>query len=221
MIWENTEYTIGDIVFFDWEDNSEIDHVAIVSEVWPSGKPKSLIDATGKINFNPSGLTGELPWLAFHDTTVRGHARWNGLFTANPITQPELPILQNSILTTGTDVTFYSILQSGERIANQPLTDVRNLNWEVISSMPLDTMNIRMYINIMKADKQEPETLITSQIYNNGNISTRDEKEIILVPSQLNRFAIIVNTNGENPQLEILEINKISTGEVNLIEDQP
>ncbi|NIP43438.1 MAG: DUF1287 domain-containing protein, partial [candidate division Zixibacteria bacterium] len=68
MIWENTEYTIGDIVFFDWEDNSEIDHVAIVSEVWPSGKPKSLIDATGKINFNPSGLTGELPWLAFHDT---------------------------------------------------------------------------------------------------------------------------------------------------------
>jgi len=73
------DYLPGDAVFFDWTGDGEIDHVALVSEV-VNGRPVRMVDATGVIEKNPTGLTAELDWLAFHESTVRGHARWDGSY---------------------------------------------------------------------------------------------------------------------------------------------
>ena len=85
MVPNSAPYAPGDIVFFDWTEDGEIDHVAIVSEVDANGRPAMLLDATGKTNYNPSGLTTELEWLEFHERTARGHARWSGAY------QPIIP----------------------------------------------------------------------------------------------------------------------------------
>ncbi len=80
MLANDQPYLPGDILFFDWDDDEVIDHVSVLSETTARGSPKRMIDATGEIAYNPSGLAAELEWEAFHDQTVRGHARWRGSF---------------------------------------------------------------------------------------------------------------------------------------------
>ncbi|RME06381.1 MAG: DUF1287 domain-containing protein [Anaerolineae bacterium] len=80
MLPHAAPYLPGDIVFFDWSEDGEIDHVAIVSEITADNRPRMMYDASGKINSNPSGLAAELPWEPFHERTVRGHARWSGAY---------------------------------------------------------------------------------------------------------------------------------------------
>jgi hypothetical protein len=75
-------HQIGDMVFFDWEMDGIVDHVAIVSEVSSRGQPKKMMDATGVIDENPSGLATELDWKPYHTTRTPGHARWRGI--SNP-----------------------------------------------------------------------------------------------------------------------------------------
>ncbi len=87
-------YQPGDIVFFDWSEDGEIDHVAVVSEVNFENRPKNMYDATGVINSNPSGLAAELPWEDFHERTVRGHARWAGSYEVVIPNMPEGEFLQ-------------------------------------------------------------------------------------------------------------------------------
>ncbi len=72
-------YLPGDIVFFDWEGDGEMDHVSIISEVNSKGYPRKMIDATGVIEENPGGLATELEWRHYHDQHTYGHARWQGL----------------------------------------------------------------------------------------------------------------------------------------------
>ena len=72
-------YQPGDIAFFDWEQDGVTDHVAIISEVNSKGRPRKMIDASGKIDANPGGLASELDWQRFHDSSVQGHARWLGM----------------------------------------------------------------------------------------------------------------------------------------------
>jgi len=88
MLPHAAPYQPGDIVFFDWSEDGEIDHVAVISEVTAENRPKKMYDATGVIDSNPSGLAAELPWEAFHERTVRGHARWSGAF--EPVI-PQMP----------------------------------------------------------------------------------------------------------------------------------
>ena len=71
-------YLLGDIVFFDWEDDGVVDHVAVISEVNSKGRPRKMIDATGVIADNPSGLATELLWKPYHAVQTPGHARWLG-----------------------------------------------------------------------------------------------------------------------------------------------
>ncbi|MFZ6028390.1 MAG: CHAP domain-containing protein [Chloroflexota bacterium] len=75
-------YQVGDLVFFDWTDDGEINHVALVSKVDAGHRPTWMIEASGVIDGNPSGLAAELPWRYLHEHSVRGHARWNGLYEA-------------------------------------------------------------------------------------------------------------------------------------------
>ncbi len=87
-------YLPGDIVFFDWENDGSMDHVAIVSEINRKGRPLKIIDATGYIANNPSGLAIELDWEPYHDGYAHGHARWNGTYSASKAENDiEFPIL--------------------------------------------------------------------------------------------------------------------------------
>lgn len=81
MLTHDQPYLIGDIVYFDWEHDGTIDHVAIVSEVNKRGRPVKMIDATGIIEENPSGLALEMNWEFYHDGSTQGHSRWNGSYT--------------------------------------------------------------------------------------------------------------------------------------------
>lgn len=78
MLPHAAPYQPGDIVFFDWSEDGEIDHVAIVSEVNYLNRSEMMYDATGVIASNLSGRAAELPREAFHEQTERGHARWSG-----------------------------------------------------------------------------------------------------------------------------------------------
>ena len=81
-------YLPGDIVFFDWEADGEMDHVAVISEVNSKGYPRKMIDATGKIEENPGGLATELEWQRYHDQHTYGHARWQGLIAPASLRDP-------------------------------------------------------------------------------------------------------------------------------------
>lgn len=69
-------YQPGDVVFFDWENDGNVDHVAIISEVNRSEAPVRILDAAGYIDDNPSGNATELEWKAYHQDHSPGHARW-------------------------------------------------------------------------------------------------------------------------------------------------
>jgi Tol biopolymer transport system component/cell wall-associated NlpC family hydrolase len=79
MLAPDAAYLPGDIVFFDWSGDGEIDHVALVAAV-ENGAPTLLLDATGVTGYNPAGLAAEIEWLPFHTATYRGHARWDGRY---------------------------------------------------------------------------------------------------------------------------------------------
>ncbi len=87
-------YLPGDIVFFDWEVDGVMDHVALISQVDQQGRPRAMIDATGEINDNPNGLAEELAWEEYHEKGAIAHARWTGV-TSQPETlyDPDLPLL--------------------------------------------------------------------------------------------------------------------------------
>jgi Tol biopolymer transport system component len=84
-------YLPGDIVFFDWEGDGIVDHVALISEVSASNRPKRMLDATGVTNDNPSGLAADLEWKAVQAQHVLGHARWLGQGTQKNQAAPQQP----------------------------------------------------------------------------------------------------------------------------------
>ena len=87
-------YLPGDIVFFDWEEDGVVDHVAVISEVNSKGRPRKMVDATGVIADNPAGLAIELNWKPYHASHTPGHARWLGYSTTKEINAPQdIPIL--------------------------------------------------------------------------------------------------------------------------------
>jgi Tol biopolymer transport system component len=78
----NDPYLPGDIVFFDWERDGVVDHVALVSEVNRQGRPRRLVDATGVTADNSSGLAAEIEWGSYQASRTTGHARWTGIRTS-------------------------------------------------------------------------------------------------------------------------------------------
>ena len=88
LVDKNQDYLPGDIVFFDWEGDAIMDHVAIVSAVNNRSKPTRLIDATGIVDYNPAGLAIELDWKPIHAQHTPGHARWSGGWPGANLGQP-------------------------------------------------------------------------------------------------------------------------------------
>ncbi|GBC78423.1 hypothetical protein HRbin08_01918 [bacterium HR08] len=55
--------------------HGKTNHVAVVSEVDPQGRPSKLADATGPYPQNPGGRAIEHPWTRYFEEKVQGHAR--------------------------------------------------------------------------------------------------------------------------------------------------
>ena len=69
MLSHEQPYQPGDMVFFDWSGDGEIDHVSLVSQVDGNNQPTWMVDATGVIASNPNGLAAECP--GSHSTSAR------------------------------------------------------------------------------------------------------------------------------------------------------
>jgi len=74
LAWEEP-FLPGDIAFFDWETDGVVDHVGIVTQTSPDGRPTAIIEALGTIGSNPDGLARELNWQVYHTKSFTGHAR--------------------------------------------------------------------------------------------------------------------------------------------------
>ena len=94
MLPHEQPYQVGDLAFFDWSGDGEIDHVALVSEVDGDNRPKRVIEASGVTRNNPGGLAAELDWQPYYDRAQRGHARWDGTFESMVVEPPQGEYLQ-------------------------------------------------------------------------------------------------------------------------------
>jgi Tol biopolymer transport system component len=108
MLSHEQPYLPGDMVFFDWSGDGEIDHVALVSQVDGNNRPTWMVDATGVIASNPNGLAAEMPWEPFHDRSERGHARWNGAYESPVLEPPQGQFLQIGLGSVGADLHLIS-----------------------------------------------------------------------------------------------------------------
>ncbi len=88
MLPDDAAYRPGDVAFFDWDKNGEIDHVAVVAAVSAQGRPTVLVDATGQVDSNPGGLANEMTWQPFYAQAVTGHGRLGGAADLPPVISP-------------------------------------------------------------------------------------------------------------------------------------
>ncbi|MFC1997463.1 CHAP domain-containing protein [Chloroflexota bacterium] len=132
MLTHEQPYQPGDLVFFDWSDDGEVDHVALVSQVDSEYRPTWMVDATGAIAINPGGLAAELPWERFHERSERGHARWNGAYESPVIEPPQGQFLQVGLGSMWADL--YLISEKGHALGatveGLPGGSFFDLNWE-------------------------------------------------------------------------------------------
>lgn len=202
MMPHESDYLPGDIVFFDWSEDGEIDHVALISEVDYRNRPETLIDATGVINSNPSGLAAELPWEPFHEATVRGFARWSGRY--EPIIQglPEGYALQFSIGGSNLEVRILDSKGTSISALENEYTTARfaDLIWEqTISIMDIQTETLLLGI-IRNLDEKSQPYHFTAQFIKDGLVEKRIEYKGVLVGNEITRFPIQYqpeNINGE------------------------
>ncbi|MEA3351776.1 MAG: DUF1287 domain-containing protein [Chloroflexota bacterium] len=180
MLPHAAAYQPGDIVFFDWSEDGEIDHVGIVSEITADDGPKKMYAATGVTNSNPGGLATELPWEAFHERTVRGHARWSGAYQAVIPQMPPDQILQISAASAG--VSLRLIDSQGNPLSKSersiPGGIFFTLGWEQNLSVfsPLD--NGEQYsIEITLEGESTTPYQFTAQTIQNGLVTERVEFE--------------------------------------------
>jgi cell wall-associated NlpC family hydrolase len=207
-------YQPGDIVFFDWERDGVMDHVALVSEVNPSGWPSKLLDATGVIDSNPTGLAAELPWEGFHEGTVWGHARWGGTYGAiREATPPNLEVLQIALDGPGVDLRLVDML--GREFTTGSLKPVSTTDgtsapesipglqfWDLYSGMVVSLLSprstSRAYLVELRARDDSAYYLnIKSQV---GGWTTRyyEPAREFLPQGQVRRLAIILEEeNGQ------------------------
>ncbi len=193
-------YQTGDIVFFDWSEDGEIDHVALVSEVDSRYRPTRLYDATGVINTNPSGLAAELPWVDFHEQTVRGFARWSGKYEPVISNLPQGQMLHVAL--SGASTNFLLKDSSGNVISASEVGirggHYENLVWEQSISLNKKFSNRNYYRVVITnpTEKQLPYQF-TAQFMENGIVSERIETKGMLNPGNIKRFPLILRLDSE------------------------
>jgi hypothetical protein len=205
-------YQPGDIIFFDWSQDGEIDHVAMVSEVNSRNRPLMMYDATGKINSNPSGLAKELPWENFHEETVRGFARWSGKYQSIIPILPPGEVIQTAL--GGADLSFRLLDTTGRSISKieNDITGGRYENWIWEQSISLYSPNLdpKYFLVIIsnEGDINQPYSY-TAQFIRDGLVKGRIEfkgkipdGQIIRIPIHLNIGIDTIELGNTNQRVE-------------------
>jgi hypothetical protein len=188
-------YLPGDIVFFDWNQDGEIDHVALVSEVNNRNRPKKMIDATGVTNSNLSGLTAELPWEDFHERTVRGFARWSGKY--EPVI-PDLPsgqVFQVAVGGKGLHIRLLDLKGRAISLNEAEISGGRfnDSIWEQSLSLSGDLSSGDIFLAVItNPGKEEQAYKFTAQILQDGLVNGRVEFQGVLKNGGINRFALFL-----------------------------
>ena len=210
------KYLPGDIVFFDWSGDGEIDHVALVSQVDNHNRPEQMYDATGVINSNPEGLAAELPWEAFHEATVRGFARWSGLYEPMIQDLPSGNIFQAAF--GGSELEIRLLDAAGNTISGVE-NDVQggklhNLIWEQsLSISGLGDENKYYLILARNPGETHQPFSFTAQILQDGIITQRFEKKGVLQPGEISRFPIRIDIMGDSSLvMQLLNKNRRVAG---------
>ncbi|MBG7609885.1 MAG: DUF1287 domain-containing protein [Anaerolineae bacterium] len=195
-------YLPGDIVFFDWNGDGEIDHVSIVSEITNRNQPRKILDATGVIPSNPDGLADELAWEIFHQKTVLGHARWTGIYSASNTTQPLGEFLQ--IAASAADIKLAVYDSHGNRLDQSvreiPNSTYFNLGWEQSVNIDSSRNNSEFYkVQISNKKNISINYNFVAQIIKNDLVIDRIEKSQHILPSSNNimYLHLIKNNDGE------------------------
>ncbi len=196
LIDHSEDYLPGDAVFFDWSGDGEIDHVAIVSEV-ANGRPVQMIDATGVTEQNPTGLAAELDWLAFHENTVRGHARWDGSYEPVRSGYPDgARVLQTAL--SGGGIFMRIVDERGRAVSfgeqSVPGAKYYDLDWEETISF-LEPGG-RYIVEIRSITRQPVPYIFTVQTLSGGLITGRFEVHGEASPDEVVRIEWRV---GEDP----------------------
>jgi len=210
------KYLPGDIVFFDWSRDGEIDHVALVSQVDIHNRPEMMFDATGVINSNPEGLAAELPWEGFHEDTVRGFARWSGLY--EPMIQdfPTGNIFQ--IAFGGSELEIRLLDATGKAISGEE-NEIQggvfhNLIWEQsLSISGLGDENKYYLILARNPSETHQPFLFTAQFLQDGLVTQRFETKGVLEPGKISSFPIKVDIFGDGSTvMQLLNNNRRVAG---------
>lgn len=193
-------YLPGDIVFFDWSGDGEIDHVSIISTINNRNQPIKVYDATGIINSNPGGLADELPWEAFHEATLRGHARWNGVYGAANTSIPSGDFLQIAVASADIQVVIFDA--QGNRLSQSvraiPNGIFFNLGWEQTASIGSPQSQSAYYmIRISAESDAEISYQFIAHTIQNGLVTARVENSTILTGNIDTIYLRINNSDGE------------------------
>jgi hypothetical protein len=192
-------YLPGDIVFFDWSGDGEIDHVSIISEINGRNRPSKIYDSTGVIPTNPSGLANELPWEAFHEDTVRGHARWTGIYGASNTVVPMGNYLQIAVASANIRVTVFD--SQGNRldqsVRNIPNSTFFNLGWEQSMNIGAPQTNSNYYIvQISSLGADEINYQFIAHTIQEGLVTARVENSLTLLSDSTNTIYLHLSNNA-------------------------
>ena len=206
MLPHAAPYQPGDIVFFDWSEDGEIDHVAVLSEVQFDNRPKNMYDATGVINSNPSGRAAELPWEEFHEQTVRGHARWDGSYEVVIPTMPQGQFLQ--VLVGSAQVSLRLLSPAGEALSESqrliPGGTFFDLGWEQsLSVFSPQTDGGEYLIEIKNLSAESTPFQFLSHVLVDGLVTDRIEFKDQLLPGEIREISIML-TLDENDKLNLV-----------------
>ena len=200
MLSHAAPYQPGDIVFFDWSEDGEIDHVAVISEVTPDNRPKKMYDATGVIDSNPSGLAAELPWEAFHERTVRGHARWSGMYEPVIPKMPTGTFLQVAVGSKGLRTRLISpqgaALSQSER--DLPGGVFYDLGWEQSLSLPEPLATGEAFtLEIHNPATESIPFVLLVQTTQDGYVVARVEHRGELAPGETFSLPLVLTLDNE------------------------
>jgi hypothetical protein len=200
MLPHEAAYQPGDIVFFDWSEDGEIDHVSIVSEVTNTQRPRKLYDATGVIESNLGGLAAELAWEPFHERTVRGHARWSGKYEA--IT-PELPPGQNlqvALSSSGLDIRLLDLNGDALSPSENEISGgiFGDWIWEQTLSVVDSFSEGSIYLVVIANPKEnEIPYQFIAQLIENGLVNGRVELKGNLRAGEIARFPLLIEKDED------------------------
>jgi len=223
MLSYELPYLPGDMVFFDWSGDGEIDHVSLVSQVDSNNRPTWMVDATGVIASNPNGLAAEMPWEPFHDRSERGHARWNGAYESPVLEPPEGQFLQIGLGSVGADLHLISEQGNGLGSSDSSLPGGTffDLIWEqnLTVADPLaegasPANGVRYYVVISNSTEEQMPYYFVVQTVQNGHVDAVVKFTGQLEPGRVRYLPLKLLLENEVLNFELITFTRQSSGKL-------